>query len=141
MTLDLQAVARAIGAAASPRPAKVTGWSVDTRTQNPGDVYFALRGPNFDGNEFVPAAIERGAAAVVVTQAHGLELRGEPARARAHLNVREHAAGVDRAGLGILDLDGPALAFRAPYCEFSAGRRNDIPNKPVGMMPKRAKRL
>ena len=74
MTLDLQAVARAIGAAASPRPAKVTGWSVDTRTQNPGDVYFALRGPNFDGNEFVPAAIERGAAAVVVTQAHGLEV-------------------------------------------------------------------
>src|SRR6516164_2412252 len=74
MTLDLQAVARAIGAAASPRPAKVTGWSVDTRTQNPGDVFFALRGPNFDGNEFVPAAIERGAAAVVVTQAHGLEV-------------------------------------------------------------------
>ena len=74
MTLDLQAVARAIGAPASPRPAKVTGWSVDTRTQNPGDVYFALRGPNFDGNEFVPAAIERGAAAVVVTQAHGLEV-------------------------------------------------------------------
>ena len=74
MTLDLQAVARAIGAPASPRPAKVTGWSVDTRTQNPGDVFFALRGPNFDGNEFVPAAIERGAAAVVVTQAHGLEV-------------------------------------------------------------------
>jgi UDP-N-acetylmuramoyl-tripeptide--D-alanyl-D-alanine ligase len=43
---------------------------VDTRTQNPGDVYFALRGPNFDGHEFIPAAIERGAAAVVVAQAH-----------------------------------------------------------------------
>jgi UDP-N-acetylmuramoyl-tripeptide--D-alanyl-D-alanine ligase len=66
MTLDLQAVARAVGAPASPRPVKVTGWSVDTRTQNPGDVYFALRGPNFDGHEFVPAAIERGASAVVV---------------------------------------------------------------------------
>jgi UDP-N-acetylmuramoyl-tripeptide--D-alanyl-D-alanine ligase len=39
---------------------------VDTRTQNAGDVYFALRGPNFDGHEFVPAAIDRGAAAVVV---------------------------------------------------------------------------
>ena len=74
MTLDLQAVARAIGAPASPRPVKVTGWSVDTRTQNPGDVYFALRGPNFDGNEFVPAAIERGASAVVVTQAHVLQV-------------------------------------------------------------------
>ncbi len=66
MTLELQAVARAIGAASRPRPAKVTGWSVDSRTLFPGDVYFALRGPNFDGHEFVPAAIGRGAAAVVV---------------------------------------------------------------------------
>ena len=74
MTLDLQAVARAIGAAVSPRPVKVTGWSVDTRTQNPGDVYFALRGPNFDGHEFVPAAIAAGAAAVVVTQARELRV-------------------------------------------------------------------
>src|SRR5215472_10890918 len=70
MTLDLQAVARAVGAQDSPRPIKLAGWSVDTRTQNAGDVYFALRGPNFDGHEFVPAAIERGASAVVVD--HGI---------------------------------------------------------------------
>lgn len=66
MTLDLQEVAKAMGAGGNPRPVKVTGWSVDTRTQNPGDVYFALRGPNFDGHEFVRAAAEKGAAAVVV---------------------------------------------------------------------------
>jgi UDP-N-acetylmuramoyl-tripeptide--D-alanyl-D-alanine ligase len=69
MTLDLQAVARAVGALGSPRPVEVTGFSVDTRTQNAGDVYFALRGPNFDGHDFVPAAIERGASAVVVERA------------------------------------------------------------------------
>jgi UDP-N-acetylmuramoyl-tripeptide--D-alanyl-D-alanine ligase len=68
MTLDLQEVARAMGASGSPRPAKVTGWSVDTRTQRPGDVYFALRGPNFDGHDFVGDAIGKGAAAVVVEQ-------------------------------------------------------------------------
>jgi UDP-N-acetylmuramoyl-tripeptide--D-alanyl-D-alanine ligase len=66
MTLDLQEVARAIGAAGAFRPVKVTGWTVDTRTQNRGDVYFALRGPNFDGHAFVGAAAENGAAAVVV---------------------------------------------------------------------------
>jgi len=49
-----------------PRPVKVAGWSVDTRTQSVGDVYFALRGPNHDGHDFVAAAIEKGAAAVVV---------------------------------------------------------------------------
>jgi len=75
MILDLQAVARAVGAPVSPRPAKVTGWSVDTRTQSPGDVYFALRGPNFDGHEFVPAAIAGGASAVVVDRESSVPLR------------------------------------------------------------------
>src|ERR1017187_3682950 len=69
MTLNLQEVARAMGAGSRPPPLEVTGWSVDTRTQNPGDVYFALRGPNHDGHDFLPAAIEKGASAVVVGQA------------------------------------------------------------------------
>jgi UDP-N-acetylmuramoyl-tripeptide--D-alanyl-D-alanine ligase len=69
MTLNLQEVARAIGAGSHPPPLQVAGWSVDTRTQNPGDVYFALRGPNHDGHDFLQAAIEKGAAAVVVGQA------------------------------------------------------------------------
>jgi UDP-N-acetylmuramoyl-tripeptide--D-alanyl-D-alanine ligase len=74
MTLDLQEVARAMGAGGNPCPVKVTGWSVDTRTQKPGDIYFALRGPNFDGHAFVGAAREKGAAAVVVervVEGHG----------------------------------------------------------------------
>jgi UDP-N-acetylmuramoyl-tripeptide--D-alanyl-D-alanine ligase len=79
MTLDLQDVAQAMRAAGNPRPVKVTGWSVDTRTQNPGDVYFALRGPAFDGHEFVAAADAKGAAAVVVERGPGAgaELRAE----------------------------------------------------------------
>ncbi|MBZ5726927.1 MAG: UDP-N-acetylmuramoyl-tripeptide--D-alanyl-D-alanine ligase [Acidobacteriia bacterium] len=71
MTLELQEVARAMRAAGDPRPAKVTGWSVDTRTQNPGDVYFALRGASHDGHEYVAAAVEKGAAAVVVERPCG----------------------------------------------------------------------
>jgi UDP-N-acetylmuramoyl-tripeptide--D-alanyl-D-alanine ligase len=66
MTLNLQEVARAVGAAERPPPLAVAGWSVDTRTQKPGDVYFALRGPNHDGHNFLAAAIEKGAAALVV---------------------------------------------------------------------------
>ena len=50
----------------------VAGWSVDTRTQNIGDVYFALRGPNHDGHEYVRVAREKGAAAVVVEVSSGL---------------------------------------------------------------------
>src|SRR5215831_14380776 len=66
MTLGLQSVAEAIGTRWRGAADTATGWSVDTRTQNPGDVYFALRGPNHDGHDFVDAALERGAAAVVV---------------------------------------------------------------------------
>jgi UDP-N-acetylmuramoyl-tripeptide--D-alanyl-D-alanine ligase len=73
MTLNLQEVARAVGAAGNPPPLPVAGWSVDTRTQNPGDVYFALRGPNHDGHKFLSAAIEKGASAVVVERWDGLQ--------------------------------------------------------------------
>src|SRR5262245_19350473 len=38
----------------------------DSRAIEPGDVYVAVRGMRADGHAFVPAAIERGAAAVVV---------------------------------------------------------------------------
>jgi UDP-N-acetylmuramoyl-tripeptide--D-alanyl-D-alanine ligase len=71
MTLNLQEVARAVGANAELDRRSVSGWSVDTRTQNTGDVYFALRGPNHDGHDFLQAAVEKGAAAVVVDHATG----------------------------------------------------------------------
>ena len=60
-----------MGAAGMPAPVKVAGWSVDTRTQNAGDVFFALRGPNYDGHRFAKMALEKGAAAVVVEQQTG----------------------------------------------------------------------
>src|SRR5579872_3374468 len=71
MKIDLQEVARALGAAGGPRSVLATGWSVDTRTQNPGDLYFALRGPNFDGHDFVMQAVAQGAAGVVVERPSG----------------------------------------------------------------------
>ncbi|MBL6721448.1 MAG: UDP-N-acetylmuramoyl-tripeptide--D-alanyl-D-alanine ligase [Planctomycetes bacterium] len=46
----------------------VGGVSTDTRTLRPGDLFVALSGPNFDGARFIPAAVERGAVAVVVPE-------------------------------------------------------------------------
>ena len=71
MTLDLQQVAKAMAAAGEVPAIPVAGWSVDTRTQNPGDVYFALRGPNHDGHDYVGVACEKGASAVVVDHPAG----------------------------------------------------------------------
>ncbi|TAL01712.1 MAG: UDP-N-acetylmuramoylalanyl-D-glutamyl-2,6-diaminopimelate--D-alanyl-D-alanine ligase [Rhodospirillaceae bacterium] len=43
-----------------------TGVSIDTRTLKVGDLFVALRGPSFDGHEFVDAALTRGAAGALV---------------------------------------------------------------------------
>jgi UDP-N-acetylmuramoyl-tripeptide--D-alanyl-D-alanine ligase len=43
--------------------ARITGWCVDSRAVAPGDLFFALRGPNFDGNAYVDDAFQRGAVA------------------------------------------------------------------------------
>ena len=44
----------------------VSGWSIDTRTLAPGDLFFALRGPMHDGHDHVAAAFEKGAIGAVV---------------------------------------------------------------------------
>ena len=44
----------------------VLGIATDTRTLEPGEIFIALVGDNFDGHNFVDVALERGATAVVV---------------------------------------------------------------------------
>ncbi|HYC28516.1 MAG TPA: Mur ligase domain-containing protein, partial [Chitinophagaceae bacterium] len=41
----------------------------DTRKLKQGDIFFALKGPNFNGNAFAHAALEQGAAYTVVDEA------------------------------------------------------------------------
>ncbi|WP_342108983.1 UDP-N-acetylmuramoylalanyl-D-glutamyl-2,6-diaminopimelate--D-alanyl-D-alanine ligase [Methylobacterium sp. SI9] len=56
----------------------IGGASIDTRTLQPGDLFFAIRGEARDGHDFVAAALERGAGAAVVRQdrAEGLAAHG-----------------------------------------------------------------
>ena len=42
--------------------------STDTRTLKSGALFVALTGPNFDGHDFVTGAVERGAAAALVSR-------------------------------------------------------------------------
>jgi UDP-N-acetylmuramoyl-L-alanyl-D-glutamate--2,6-diaminopimelate ligase len=46
----------------------INGIVFDSRSVQPGTVFIALAGGSVDGHRFIPAAIERGAAAVVGTQ-------------------------------------------------------------------------
>lgn len=69
MQLTLGEIAKIL---AVPRPvagAPVTGYSIDSRTIRPGELFFAIRGPRFDGHHFVATALSAGAAGAVVEEA------------------------------------------------------------------------
>ena len=65
MNKPLKWVAAQLGLTAETN-ALVTGWSVDSRTLRPGDLYFALRGPNHDGHAYVAEVLKKGAVGAVV---------------------------------------------------------------------------
>ncbi len=47
----------------------VSGYSIDSRTIQPGDLFFAVQGERFDGHDFVESALKAGAAAAVISSA------------------------------------------------------------------------
>lgn len=54
----------------SNRP--VTGFSIDTRTLKPGDLFVALAGENQNGHSYLARAVEAGAAALLISDANAL---------------------------------------------------------------------
>ena len=54
-------------ASQGPSSIIIKGVSTDTRTLEPGDLFIALVGPNFNGHDYLTQAIEKGAAAVVIS--------------------------------------------------------------------------
>ena len=69
MTIALQDVAAAIGGTAPATAATISRWSIDSRTCEPGALFFALRGETHDGHQYLSDVFQRGAAAAVVDQA------------------------------------------------------------------------
>lgn len=65
MKLDVQAIARITGGAATPSKANVviSGFSTDSRATQEGDLFVPLHGPNFDGHDFLMQAVRNGAVA------------------------------------------------------------------------------
>ena len=71
---SLTSVAETLGGRLAGSDARYRGVSIDTRTLADGQLFFALRGPNFDGARFLPQAVERGAAGAVVAAAEDAPL-------------------------------------------------------------------
>jgi UDP-N-acetylmuramoyl-tripeptide--D-alanyl-D-alanine ligase len=80
--------------------------SIDTRTLAPGDLYVGVRGERFDGAAFAEAAIEAGAAGVVVP-------RGWSA-ANAGPRPRAASAGAKPIGAAVvIEVDDTTVALQA----------------------------
>jgi UDP-N-acetylmuramoyl-tripeptide--D-alanyl-D-alanine ligase len=74
MNLSLEEISKAVGGTLEgPGNVKVRGYSIDTRTLNAGELFFAVKGPRFDGHEFVGQAFEKKAAAAVIEDERGLK--------------------------------------------------------------------
>ena len=93
---------------------RIAGFSIDTRTLRPGDVFVALQDAR-DGHEFVSAAFKAGAAAAVVRTTYGrragdgallrspdplraLEAIGRAARARSHARIAAVTGSAGKTG-------------------------------------------
>lgn len=97
MELALEAVARWTGGelryspggqAANPAAELVQGYSIDSRTIQPGELFFAIRGEKYDAHDFVSAAFDRGARAAVVAESQAPRwLSLAPGSGRPHVTL------------------------------------------------------
>jgi UDP-N-acetylmuramoyl-tripeptide--D-alanyl-D-alanine ligase len=65
---SITALAQIIKAEPTKNVSVFTGVSIDSRTTQAGDCFFAIGGDNFDGHDYVPDAFAKGAACAVVSK-------------------------------------------------------------------------
>jgi len=62
-------VAAMDGRPLGPMPDGISGISIDSRSLQPGDAFFAIKGETMDGHDFATAAVKAGAGLLVVAEA------------------------------------------------------------------------
>jgi UDP-N-acetylmuramoyl-tripeptide--D-alanyl-D-alanine ligase len=144
-------IAKATGGKLVGKPFAATGVSIDTRTLEPGDLFVALGGVR-DGHEFVPEAMEKGAAGALASrQVFGsavmvddplkaLERLGEAARDRASHTRRGAVTGsVGKTSVTQAIMAGLRLAGRAHSSVKSYNNHIGVPLT-LARMPRDAER-
>ncbi|OAI48703.1 hypothetical protein AYO45_04495 [Gammaproteobacteria bacterium SCGC AG-212-F23] len=69
ITLQLSEIATILTVKKPTQDATIQGVSSDTRTLSKGNLYIAIRGEQFDGHDFIKEAMQKGAAAAIVSRA------------------------------------------------------------------------
>jgi UDP-N-acetylmuramoyl-tripeptide--D-alanyl-D-alanine ligase len=92
MNLTLEEISKAVGGTLEgSQNTKVTGYSIDTRTLHPGEIFFAVKGPRFDGHQFLDQAFQKSASALVVEEAG---LKPAPGSAQSVIHVPSTVAAL-----------------------------------------------
>ncbi|MGH8556819.1 MAG: UDP-N-acetylmuramoyl-tripeptide--D-alanyl-D-alanine ligase [Methylococcales bacterium] len=74
MKLSLSETARIVKGRMAGEDVVFSSVSIDTRSMRPGDLFVAIEGKNFDAHEFLKAAADRGAVALMVARETEIEL-------------------------------------------------------------------
>jgi UDP-N-acetylmuramoyl-tripeptide--D-alanyl-D-alanine ligase len=79
MKLPLWRIAEFVGSKGEcDQEAVAMGYSIDSRTLNPGDLFIAITGERFDGHDYVQMVLEKGAVGAIVQA--GRKVAGDPLR-------------------------------------------------------------
>jgi UDP-N-acetylmuramoyl-tripeptide--D-alanyl-D-alanine ligase len=71
MKLTLARIAEFLAAIGQFDPSAIAqGYSIDSRTVQPGELFFAVKGDRLDGHDFVEHALSRGSCAAVISKDH-----------------------------------------------------------------------
>jgi UDP-N-acetylmuramoyl-tripeptide--D-alanyl-D-alanine ligase len=106
----------------------VRGVSVDTRTLHEGDLFVALKGPNFDGHAFIRDAFARGAAAALVETfepGSGPQVRVADARAALGVLASQFRAAHPARFLSVSGSNGKTTA-KEMIAHILSGRRRVV---------------
>jgi UDP-N-acetylmuramoyl-tripeptide--D-alanyl-D-alanine ligase len=93
------------GSGSFDREQVASGYSIDSRTLQPGDLFFAIKGERFDGHDFVEAALKSGAVAAVVSLDHASDFSAAPRI----LAVQDTLVALQRLGAAVRRLWGKRL--------------------------------
>ncbi|HEX7606967.1 MAG TPA: Mur ligase domain-containing protein, partial [Usitatibacter sp.] len=69
--MDLEEAARAVAGKLHGASLAFSGVTTDSRAVNAGDLFVALAGERFDGNEYLEEAFRRGAVAAIASRVAG----------------------------------------------------------------------
>ena len=136
--MRLSSAARVLDTGYSGHDVEFQGCSTDTRKLESGNLFIAIKGQNFDGNDFIEAAVNRGAVAALMGRQDQVNLpcivvdnvrraMGQLAQAwRQHFQIPLVAITGSNGKTTVKEMLGSILRLKAPVLSTVGNLNNDI---------------